>query len=77
MPSRCRASRTRGYSAKRVSADLDQAKLRVGALLDAALRQTYGQRSFDQVLSADRSTMMLEIRDQVRKEARRLGHRHR
>jgi modulator of FtsH protease HflC len=56
-----------------LGADLEQAQIRVGALLDAALRQTYGQRSFDQVLSADRSTMMLEISKQVRQEADRLG----
>jgi modulator of FtsH protease HflC len=56
-----------------LGADLDQAQIRVGALLDAALRQTYGQRSFDQVLSADRSTMMLESSKQVRQEADRLG----
>lgn len=56
-----------------LGADLDQAENRVAALLDAALRQTYGQRTFDQVLSADRSTMMEEIRKQVQAEADELG----
>lgn len=56
-----------------LSADLEQAEIRTGALLDAALRQTYGRRSFDEVLSSDRLTMMREIRDQVRIEAENLG----
>ncbi len=34
-------------------------------LLDSALRQTYGRRSFDEVLSSDRATMMKEIRDDL------------
>ncbi len=56
-----------------LGADLDQAETRVGALLDAALRQTYGRRSFDEALSAERIVMMQEIRDQVRREAKSLG----
>jgi membrane protease subunit HflC len=56
-----------------LGADLDQAETRVGALLDAALRQTYGRRSFDEVLTSDRTTMMREIRDQVEREAKSLG----
>ncbi len=56
-----------------LGADLDQAEARIAALLDAALRQTYGLRSFDEVLSSDRSTMMKEIKDKVEKEATTLG----
>ena len=56
-----------------LGADLDQAETRTGALLDSALRQTYGRRSFDAALSSDRSVMMREIRDQLREEADTLG----
>ncbi len=56
-----------------LGANLEQAEIRVGALMDAALRQTYGRRSFDQVLSSDRSTMMAEIREQLIREAKSLG----
>lgn len=56
-----------------LGADLEQGEVRIGALLDAALRQTYGRRSFDEVLSSDRSTMMREIRDQLRRESAALG----
>lgn len=56
-----------------LGADFQQAEARVAARLDAALRQTYGRRSFDAALSSDRSVMMREIRDQVRTEAETLG----
>ena len=56
-----------------LGADMMQAETRVGARLDAALRQTYGRRSFDAALSSDRATMMREIRDQLRQEADGLG----
>lgn len=56
-----------------LGADLLQAEARVAARLDAALRQTYGRRSFDAALSSDRAVMMREIRDQVRTEANSLG----
>jgi modulator of FtsH protease HflC len=56
-----------------LGADLDQAELRVAARLDAALRQTYGRRSFDAALSSDRSVMMREIATELRKEADTLG----
>lgn len=56
-----------------VSADLDRAKLRIDTRLDAALRQTYGRRTFDAALSKDRPVMMREIRDQLRGEALALG----
>ncbi len=58
---------------ERLGANLEQAEIRIGALLDAALRQTYGRRSFDQVLSSDRATMMQEISKQVHDEAAELG----
>ena len=56
-----------------VQASLNQARDRIETRLDAALRQTYGKRSFDAALSKDRAAMMTEIRDQVRSEARSLG----
>jgi modulator of FtsH protease HflC len=56
-----------------LGADLDQGETRIGALLDAALRQTYGRRSFDEVLSSDRINIMREIRDQLRRDTRSLG----
>jgi modulator of FtsH protease HflC len=49
------------------------ARDRIETRLDAALRQTYGRRTFDAALSQDRSAMMREIRDQVRGEAQSLG----
>lgn len=51
------------------SADLTRAWDRIRTRLDAALRQTYGKRTFDAALSKDRAVMMREIRDQVRGEA--------
>ncbi len=56
-----------------LGADIDQARNRIAARMDAALRQTYGRRSFDAALSSDRSVMMHEIRDQLRPEADLLG----
>jgi modulator of FtsH protease HflC len=56
-----------------LGADLDQGETRIGALLDAALRQTYGRRSFDEVLSSDRINIMREIRDQLRRDTKSLG----
>jgi modulator of FtsH protease HflC len=52
-----------------VSADIARAWDRIRTRLDAALRQTYGKRTFEAALSKDRSVMMREIRDQVRSEA--------
>ncbi len=49
------------------------ARDRIETRLDAALRQTYGRRTFDAALSQDRTAMMHEIRDQVRGEAQSLG----
>lgn len=56
-----------------VSADLRQVGDRIGTRIEAALRQTYGRRTFDAALSKDRAAMMREIRDQVRPEALSLG----
>ncbi len=56
-----------------LGADLAQAELRVASRLNSALRQTYGRRSFDAALSTDRSIMMREIRDELRKEADTFG----
>jgi modulator of FtsH protease HflC len=56
-----------------LGADLMQAEARIAARLDAALRQTYGRRSFDAALSSDRAVMMREIRDALREEADTLG----
>jgi len=56
-----------------VDASLTRARDRIETRLDAALRQTYGRRSFDAALTKDRPVMMREIRDQVRSEAITLG----
>lgn len=56
-----------------VGASLNSVRDRLETRLDAALRQTYGKRSFDSALSKDRAAMMTEIRDQVRGEALSLG----
>jgi modulator of FtsH protease HflC len=56
-----------------VGADITRARARIETRLDAALRQTYGKRTFDKALSKDRDVMMREIRDQVKAEALTLG----
>jgi modulator of FtsH protease HflC len=56
-----------------VGADLARARDRIETRMDAALRQTYGRRTFDSALSKDRDVMMKEIRDQVRGEALAIG----
>jgi modulator of FtsH protease HflC len=56
-----------------VSADLELARQRVETRLDAALRQTYGKRTFEAALSKDRNVMMQEIAAQVAGEAQALG----
>ena len=56
-----------------IQANLDRARDRIDTRLDAALRQTYGKRSFESALSKDRQVMMDEIRDQVKREAENLG----
>jgi membrane protease subunit HflC len=54
-------------------ASFDLADKRIGPRVDAALRQTYGKRTFQAALSEERHTMMNEIRDQVRTETKDLG----
>ncbi|MFT3987056.1 protease modulator HflC [Aestuariivirga sp.] len=49
-----------------VGADISIAQRNIQTWLDAALRQTYGRRTFEAALSKDRDVMMKEIRDQVR-----------
>jgi membrane protease subunit HflC len=56
-----------------VGADLARARDRIETRLDAALRQTYGKRTFESALSKERNNMMREIRDQVRSEASNIG----
>ncbi|MGI9483003.1 MAG: protease modulator HflC [Hyphomicrobiales bacterium] len=56
-----------------VGADLSLLRERIDTRLDAALRQTYGKRTFAAALSKDRPAMMREIRDQVKAEAKSLG----
>jgi modulator of FtsH protease HflC len=56
-----------------VQASIEFAKQRIDTRLNAALRQTYGKRTFEAALSKDRQVMMAEIRDQVRVEAQALG----
>ena len=56
-----------------VQANFDLADQRIGARVDAALRETYGKRTFQSALSEERHVMMAEIRDQVRVETKDLG----
>jgi modulator of FtsH protease HflC len=56
-----------------VGADLDLARQRIETRLNAALRQTYGKRTFEAALSKDRDIMMQEITTQVAGEAEALG----
>lgn len=54
-------------------ASLDLAEARINTRLEAALRQTYGKRSFTAALSKDREVMMREIRDSVVPQAKSIG----
>lgn len=56
-----------------VQASEASARDRIETRLDAALRQTYGKRTFDSALSKDRVAMMNEIRDEIRPQALSLG----
>jgi modulator of FtsH protease HflC len=56
-----------------LGADLSQGENRIAALMDAALRQTYGRRPFGDTLSLNRAAIMKEITDRVRQEAKPLG----
>lgn len=56
-----------------VGGSLDRAQNNLRTQLDAALRRVYGRRSFEAALSELRAEMMLEVRDQLRPNARQLG----
>lgn len=56
-----------------VSADLVAAESRLRTRLNSALRTVYGLRGFEAALSDERTSMMNEVRDQLRPEAENLG----
>lgn len=56
-----------------VQASLTRARDRIDTRLEAALKATYGKRTFEAALSVARGTMMREIRDQLIPQARDLG----
>ncbi|HWT30817.1 MAG TPA: protease modulator HflC [Propylenella sp.] len=56
-----------------VSGSLDIARENMRTRLDAALRQVYGQRSFEAALSEQRGEMMIEVRNQLRPLANQVG----
>ncbi len=56
-----------------VQASLTRAEDRMDTRLEAALKATYGKRTFEAALSIERATMMREIRDQLIPQAQDLG----
>jgi len=56
-----------------VSGDLVAAESRLRTRLNSALRTVYGLRGFEAALSEERTSMMREVRDQLRPEAQALG----
>lgn len=56
-----------------VSGDLVSAESRLRTRLNSALRTVYGLRGFESALSDERTSMMREVRDQLRPEAESLG----
>ncbi|MEQ8479580.1 MAG: protease modulator HflC [Hoeflea sp.] len=56
-----------------VSGDQMAAESRLRTRLNSALRTVYGLRGFESALSEERSSMMREVRDQLRPEAESLG----
>jgi len=58
---------------ERATGQLSVAEDRIGASLDAALRQVYGLREFNAALSDQRSQMMQETRDLIRPDLANLG----
>lgn len=58
---------------QRATGQLSVAEDRIGASLDAALRQVYGLREFNAALSDQRSQMMQETRDLIRPDLAELG----
>ena len=58
---------------ERATGQLAVAEARIGASLDAALRQVYGLREFNAALSDQRQQMMQETRDLIRPDLAELG----
>lgn len=58
---------------ERATGQLSVAEDRIGASLDAALRQVYGLREFSAALSDQRSQMMQETRELIRPDLAELG----
>src|SRR5690606_6301331 len=58
---------------ERATGQLAVAEDRIGASLDAALRQVYGLREFSDALSDQRAQMMQETRDLIRPDLAELG----
>ncbi|MET3924789.1 protease modulator HflC [Devosia sp. 2618] len=58
---------------ERATGQLSVAEARIGASLDAALRQVYGLREFNAALSDQRQQMMQETRDLIRPDLAELG----
>lgn len=56
-----------------VSGQVALAEQRLRTRLDAALRRVYGLRGFEAALSEERTSMMREVRDQLRPDATSLG----
>jgi modulator of FtsH protease HflC len=56
-----------------VSGSVPLAEQRLRTRLDASLRRVYGLRGFEAALSEERSSMMREVRDQLRPDATSLG----
>tara|TARA_R110002126_G_scaffold24259_7_gene84694 strand:+ start:435 stop:1337 length:903 start_codon:yes stop_codon:yes gene_type:complete len=56
-----------------VSGDVVAVESRLRTRLNSALRTVYGLRGFESALSAERASMMREVRDQLRPEAEALG----
>lgn len=56
-----------------VSGDRIAVESRLRTRLNSALRTVYGLRGFEAALSAERGSMMREVRDQLRPEAEALG----
>jgi len=56
-----------------VSGSLEIAERQLGIRFEDGLRAVYGRRGFEAALSEERLAMMLEVRDQLRPEAAKLG----
>ena len=56
-----------------VSGDRESAESRLRTRLDAALRRVYGLRGFESALSLERSSMMKEVRDDLKGDSAALG----